>query len=241
MAHTTFGPDRLLAQTTFFDQAVLCPNLCEPSLTPKKPWPMELLFGTTCCSCLFGAMDLPARDPPYPRPPCAGVVVVVVWCVGAVCVQDFRGCVQDLGAPPDSPSAGPSPDSPSAGPPKVSPFFPSPAPIFALFVSLWGSSRVFLVVFEAPGPSNVHVWALGLSCETPAAFAKCQEQFYNGFALPLSLPKKSMTNYYKFCLYPEKSLEHNRNSTGRRPSTFGTHTFWPSLFLGCCLCCLCCS
>ena len=55
--------------------------------------------------------------PPYPRPPCAGVVVVVVWCVGAVCVQDFRGCVQDLGTPPDSPSAGSSPDSPSAGPP----------------------------------------------------------------------------------------------------------------------------
>ena len=54
-------------------------------------------------------------------------------------------------------------------------FFPSTAPIFALFFlslavfsclffSLWGSSRGILVVFEAPGPSNVHVWALGLSC-----------------------------------------------------------------------------
>ena len=43
-----------------------------------------------------------------------------------------------------------------------------------------------------------------------------------------------MTNYFKFCLYPEKkkSLEHYRKSTGRRP-TFGTHTSWPSLFLGC--------
>ena len=33
-------------------------------------------------------------------------------------------------------------------------------------LSLWGSSRGILVVFEAPGPSNVPVWAHGLSCET---------------------------------------------------------------------------
>ena len=46
-------------------------------------------------------------------------------------------------------------------------FLPSPAHIFALVLSLWGSSRGILVVFEAPGPLNVHVWALGLSCETP--------------------------------------------------------------------------
>ena len=32
--------------------------------------------------------------------------------------------------------------------------------------SLWGFSRGILVVFG--GPSNVHVWALGLSCEAPA-------------------------------------------------------------------------
>ena len=36
------------------------------------------------------------------------------------------------------------------------------------FFPLWVSSRGILVVFEAPEPSNVHVWALGLSCETPA-------------------------------------------------------------------------
>ena len=47
-------------------------------------------------------------------------------------------------------------DSPSAGPP--------------LF-SLW-RSRGILVVFEASGHLNVHVWALGLSCEIPAAFCK---------------------------------------------------------------------
>ena len=30
-------------------------------------------------------------------------------------------------------------------------FFPSPAPMFVLSVSLWGSSRVFLVVFGSAG------------------------------------------------------------------------------------------
>ena len=75
-------------------------------------------------------------------------------------------CVQDLGAPPEPPS----PEPPSAGPRKISLFiFPSPATIFILSSLSWGCSREMLVVFEAPGPSNVHVWALGMSCETPAA------------------------------------------------------------------------
>ena len=48
-------------------------------------------------------------------------------------------------------------------------FFPLP-PQNSFFSSLsGGSSRGILVVFEAPGPSNVHVWALWLSCGTPAA------------------------------------------------------------------------
>ena len=38
-------------------------------------------------------------------------------------------------------------------------FFPSPAAKFVLFFPLWGSSRGILVVFEAPGHSNVHVWS----------------------------------------------------------------------------------
>ena len=38
-------------------------------------------------------------------------------------------------------------------------FFPSPATKFVLFFPLWGSSRGILVVFEAPGRSNVHVWS----------------------------------------------------------------------------------
>ena len=48
-------------------------------------------------------------------------------------------------------------------------FFHSPATKFVPFFPLWGSSRGILVVFEAPGRSNVHVWSLGLSCEAPAA------------------------------------------------------------------------
>ena len=46
-------------------------------------------------------------------------------------------------------------------------FFPCPAAKFILFFLLWGSCRGILVVFEAPGRSNVHVWALGLSCASP--------------------------------------------------------------------------
>ena len=45
---------------------------------------------------------------------------------------------------------GPKGGAPKGGAPKGA-FFPSPAPIFALFVSLWGSSRGFLVVFGSAG------------------------------------------------------------------------------------------
>ena len=46
--------------------------------------------------------------------------------------------------------------------------FHLPLPFSLFFPLSWVSSRGILVVFEAPGPSNVHVWALGLSCENPA-------------------------------------------------------------------------
>ena len=39
------------------------------------------------------------------------------------------------------------------------PFFSLSRHRFAFSVSLWGSSRGILVVFEAPGRSNVHVWS----------------------------------------------------------------------------------
>ena len=45
------------------------------------------------------------------------------------------------------------------GGPKFRAFFPSPAAKFVLFFPLWGSSRGILVVFEAPGRSNVRVWS----------------------------------------------------------------------------------
>ncbi len=38
-------------------------------------------------------------------------------------------------------------------------FFPSPPSFSLFFVSLWVSSRGFLVVFASAGPSNVHVWS----------------------------------------------------------------------------------
>ena len=80
------------------------------------------------------------------------------------------------------PSAGPpSVGPPSTGPPKILLFFfPLPHPfsfffslspgVFScLFSSLWRCSRGILVVFWSVGTSHVLVFALILSCETPAA------------------------------------------------------------------------
>ena len=58
---------------------------------------------------------------------------------------------------------------PKGGGPKFRAFFALSRHNLHSFFSLWGFSRGILVVFEAPGRSNVHVWALGLSCGTPAA------------------------------------------------------------------------
>ena len=91
--------------------------------------------------------------------------------------QTLATTFQDLSAPPDPP---PSPGPPSAGPPKISRFFFLLPPHFHSFFlppgifsclssSLWGSSRGILVVFWSVGTSNVLVFALWLSCETPAA------------------------------------------------------------------------
>ena len=49
-------------------------------------------------------------------------------------------------------------------------FFSSFLPQCSFLSSLsWRSSRLILVVFEAPGPSNVHVRSSRVSCETLAA------------------------------------------------------------------------
>ena len=75
-------------------------------------------------------------------------VVVVVVVVGVVVVLE----------PP------PLPPYRSAGSPlrwtALGSFFSSSARIFVPFLSLWVSFRRVLVVFEAPGPSNVHVGIL---------------------------------------------------------------------------------
>ena len=53
-------------------------------------------------------------------------------------------------------------------------FFPCPAAKFVLFFPLWGSSRGILVVFEAPGRSNVHVWSSrAVVVRAPAARSGC--------------------------------------------------------------------
>ena len=124
---------------------------------------------------------------------CSCVCCCVCCCVCVVCVvcgPDLRVKIQFVwggvvwvvrttpaGPPsrgtalsPDRPSAGP----PSAGPPKISLCFPLSRTHFRSFsLFLWGSSRGILVVFLKAEPSNVHVWALGLSCETPAAWGVC--------------------------------------------------------------------
>ena len=151
-----FWPTPLLAQTAswpffFFSNRFV--------LDPRKLWPMELLR-TICCSCfVIYAMDLLA-SPPSPRPPCAGSPIVlccvvsllccVVLCcgVGGVCVQNFRGCVQNLGAPPTLLRRTPSSDFPPSagppGPPKIS-LFPSPVPFRSFPLSgvfSWNSGGV---------------------------------------------------------------------------------------------------
>ena len=65
-----------------------------------------------------------------------------------------------------SPSAGP----PSAKPPKKSlSFFPSPAPILVLFLSLGVFSWNFGVVLKRRDPQMCTFGVLGLSCEAPSA------------------------------------------------------------------------
>ena len=120
-----------------------------------------VVLGCCCCSWLLFLVV---------------VVVVACWCL-LVLVGGACWCVQDFWAsPPDRPS----PDRPSPGPPfpwtalpldrpKFRSFLPLSRRKIRSFLPLWVCSRGILVVFEAPGPSNVHVWALWLSCGTPAA------------------------------------------------------------------------
>ena len=128
-----------------------------------RPWPIHFwpanlgqsIFGQSicvllCCCCvvlLFGCV--------------VWLCCVVVWLCGVLGVGGLFGVVRCRCG-----YFGPSGSS-LRQTAQNGAFFP-PAPIFALFVSLWVSSRGILVVF-LKGPSNVHGWVLRLSCETPAA------------------------------------------------------------------------
>ena len=89
-----------------------------------------------------------------------GCLVFGVWCLCVLVLVLVLVLVWLLVLdPPGPPCAGP-PALDHAGPANISRFFfSSPAPMFALFVSLWVSSRGILVVFEASEPSNVRVWS----------------------------------------------------------------------------------
>ena len=113
------------------------------------------------------------------RPDGVGVLVCmcVCWCVCVLCwcVCVWVGvCVVCVLCGPD--------DRPFAGPPKFSRFFPLSRPHFrSFFLSLGIFSCLFLSLslslggllvefwwcFGLAGPSNVRVFALGLSCESP--------------------------------------------------------------------------
>ena len=140
---TTFGPEHfwpapLLAHTTFVDHG---PKPWRTILDPQKPWSTGLLFGTICCSCLvFWAMDLH----------CVVFCCGVVWCVGAVCVQDIRGVRPRFGRSSRLPLSG----LPLRRTPKISLVFPSPATIFSLsfFPLLGGPFVEFWWCWKRRGP-----------------------------------------------------------------------------------------
>ena len=96
-------------------------------------------------------MDLPARDLPCPRPPCAGSPVVVVLCgVSVRCVfKIFVGASNSWALPLTPPAGRPFSRLPFRRTAQHF-YFSFPAPIFALFVSLWCLKR--------RGNSNLHVW-----------------------------------------------------------------------------------
>ena len=128
---TTFGSHRLLA---FFDQTVLCPHLCEPSLTPKNLGQWERQF--VAHVLFFGPWTSLRRTSLAQTHPVRGVCSKFSWV---------------------RPKFGRSPDSPPPDRPKIRSFLFLLPPLFSFFLPL---SRNYGGDFEAPGPSDVHVWAL---------------------------------------------------------------------------------
>ena len=130
---------------------------------------------------------------------------------------------------------------PNARPQNFALCFPSPAPFFALFcLSL--SLGVFFVefrwCFRSPGPSNVRVWALGLSCEAPAVSGppglhkttrELQTRTFDGPSvsnttkIPREDPQRE-TKRAKMGWEREKSAKFWAPT--RRTTLLGTHFFW---------------
>ena len=192
------------------------------------------------------------------------VVVCVVWCVGVVCRcgQGFRGGLAKT--PPKFHEKTPRKEERMkivAGEGKESGKFWATHPSgplrgtplrrtaqnFALFFSLLPS---FLFFFSLSGGLLVEVWwCLKRRCQLctfglsgyrvkPQRLLHNVNNNFTSDLPPTRLPKKSMTIYCKFCLHPEKKLEHNRNSTGRRPplppsgpTPLGPHFFWVVVML----------
>ena len=152
------------------------------------------------------------------------VMVVLLWlwlwlwlCCVLLCVVGL-----DPSHPPPDPSAGPSSARPlSAGPLKISLFFPSPAPIFVLFLSLWGSSRGMLVVFLNSG--TLKCARLGSPCETPAASGLAMRTPKCIFSGP-----RRFKHHQNSTKGPPREGGKNENCGGRREKkarNFGPPTF----------------
>ena len=136
-------------------------------LWPNRLWPNRLRLVFVCvffcvCLCLFVSVCVSFV--------CVCVCLCVFVCVVCVCVclcVFVCVCLCVFGAPGTRPCRGPPFPLDR---PKFRFFFPVP-PQNSFFSSLSGG--VFSLnsgwCFWRPEPLNVHVWALGLSCETPAA------------------------------------------------------------------------
>ena len=151
-------PNRLWPELVFlwYGQLWPKPTLAKTDFGQNRLWPNRLWPKPTLAKTDFGQTSL-----------ICCVLCCVVLCVVFVAWALFHGVrvgfhvwvlVSRFGL-----------DRPSWTAQNFALFFPSPAAKFVLFFPLWVSSRWIVVVFEAPGRSNVHVWALWLSCGTLAA------------------------------------------------------------------------
>ena len=110
--------------------------------------------------------------------------------------------------------------APKGGGPKISRFFSLSRPHFHYFsLFLWGSSRGILVLFEAPGPSNVHVWS---SRAVVSAGGRSRGRAVRRRAVRITQtkpPKRHPTTNWIFT--PHKS---GRPYTHHTPTHTNTHT-----------------